>query len=323
MSRKSNKKGGAKARLGTEDSAKRSAGAVPDEAQSALTGERKGGAKARLGTEDSAKRSAGAAHKTADSYYNTLARLGLGMDNLLSSSAYSTLRVTQNQPLLNALYRNDWIAHRIIDSPAEDMIKNWYQLDTMLSPDYLNQYRKEERRTNVKSKLLSGVKWARLYGGAAGLMMLRNQENLLDQPLDAAAIMPGDFRGIQVVDRWNGVSPSLELVEDPDDDEFGMPAFYNFTLATGGTLRVHHSRVLRFPGREMPYAEQQAENWWGTSELEHVFEEINKRNATSANIAQLVFRANLMVYKKDDMDAFLTSTMNTDISWYKKTHPMW
>ena len=64
-----------------------------------------------------------------------------------------------------------------------------------------------------------------------------------------------------------------------------------------GTVKIHHSRVLRFVGRELPYMEMVAENYWGASELEHIWDELQKRNATSANIAQLVFQANITTLK--------------------------
>ena len=36
---------------------------------------------------------------------------------------------------------------------------------------------------------------------------------------------------------------------------------------------------------------------WGASELEHIWEELQKRNATSANIVQLIFQANVTTLK--------------------------
>lgn len=246
-----------------------------------------------------------------DSYVNVPARLGMAENNLLAASGYTISRMTDNMALMTALYRNDWIANRIIDTPAEDMVKNWYTLDTVADPKYLDSYRREERRANIRAKILAGLKWSRLYGGAAGLMMIRGQEEMLDQPLDAAMIMPGDFRGILVLDRWNGVTPSTQLVADPSDDEFGLPEYYDFSLGGGyaqSVVRVHHSRVLPFYGRELPYIERVANNWWGASELEHVYEELTKRNAASANIAQLIFQANLRILKMQDFGQLLTAT---------------
>ena len=53
--------------------------------------------------------------RTTDSYSNPFARLGFGQANLLETSEYPITRMTQNYPLLNSLYRNDWIATKIID----------------------------------------------------------------------------------------------------------------------------------------------------------------------------------------------------------------
>ena len=67
-----------------------------------------------------------------------------------------------------------------------------------------------------------------------------------------------------------------------------------------GTLTIHHSRLLRFNGRPLPRNEAVSENYWGASELEHIWDELQKRSATSANIAQLVFQANITTLKMSD-----------------------
>jgi len=100
-------------------------------------------------------------------------------------------------------------------------------------------------------------------------------------------------------------------VQDISDPDFGTPEYYNFSmtetdLASG--IRVHHSRVLRFTGRELPYVERISESYWGMSELEHVYTELNKRNTSSANIAQLIFQANIRTYKMSDLGELLTAT---------------
>ena len=43
------------------------------------------------------------------------------------------------------------------------------------------------------------------------------------------------------------------------------------------------------------------ENYWGASELEHIWEELQKRSAASANIAQLIFQANITTLKMGDL----------------------
>jgi phage-related protein (TIGR01555 family) len=46
--------------------------------------------------------------------------------------------------------------------------------------------------------------------------------------------------------------------------------------------------------------------YWGASELEHVYEEIVKRDNTSWNIASLVFRASIIATKSEGLEALLS-----------------
>lgn len=40
-----------------------------------------------------------------------------------------------------------------------------------------------------------------MYGGVGDLILLRGQEDELDQPLHLDEIMPGDYKGLLVLDR--------------------------------------------------------------------------------------------------------------------------
>lgn len=244
--------------------------------------------------------------RVADAYQNALARLGMNQPNLLSASEYPLSRLTGDQRLMTSLYRGNWIARRIIDTIAEDMCKNWYSLRGV-SPEMLSRFAREEKRGHVRERVLSALKWARLYGGAAGLMLIEGQEDRLDTPLDPNEIQPGQFRGVWVCDRFSGVTPSGETVCDLTDPDYGLPERYEFS-AQSARYTVHHSRVLRFVSRELPAQEQTCENFWGASELEHVYDELVKRDATSANIAQLIFQANLRVLKMSDFGEILASS---------------
>ena len=66
-------------------------------------------------------------------------------------------------------------------------------------------------------------------------------------------------------------------------------------------MKVHHSRILRFTGRNLPFWEKQQEWYWGESEVEVIFEELKKRDNTSFNIASLIFLANIRVLKMDQL----------------------
>lgn len=244
-----------------------------------------------------------------DSFTNQIARLGLNQPGTMGATDYQLTRLTQNYNLLNILYRNSWISKKVIDTVADDMTKNWVDFTADLKPEQTDRIEKIERKTRTREKINEALKWGRLYGGAACIVMIKGQDNLLD-PLDIDKIMPGDYKGLLVLDRWSGIYPSHDIIRDMDNPEFGLPEYYEIRDESqdNASVRVHHSRVIRFTGRKLPYWEEQAEMIWGASELEHVFEELAKRDNTSWNIASLVFQANLLVNKVKDIDQMSAAT---------------
>lgn len=244
--------------------------------------------------------------KTIDAFQNILSRAGWQADNLLDSTEYPMDRLTQNFNLLNSLYRENWIVRNVIDTIPEDMVKEWIKINSNLDPDEITRFDALMRKTKIKAKILEALKWGRLYGGAAAVIVIEGHEDMLDTPLDYSTIMPDSFKGLIVCDRWCGVYPSSEVVEDISDPDFGLPMYYEWSLDGGANMtRVHHSRILRFTGRELPYWEKLAETSWGASEVEIVYKELIKRDNTSGNIANLIFRANIFGLKMSDLGEML------------------
>ncbi len=236
--------------------------------------------------------------KALDGYSNAAAFLGEASP-LVASGTFIRNHLTAQMDLLTTVYRESWLAKRIIDMPCEDMTRSWYSLSTSMHEEDLHDLSRLEARHSIKQEITNAIRWGRLYGGAIALIVIRGDEYRMEEPLDLDMLLPGCFQGLLVLDRAQGVEPSLELVEDLDDPDFGLPMYYTVQLDLEdlSCVRIHHSRVLRFIGRELPHMETVAENYWGASELEHLWDELQKRSATSANIAQLVFQANITTLK--------------------------
>ena len=107
--------------------------------------------------------------------------------------------------------------------------------------------------------------------------------------------MPDSFAGLLILDRWSGVFPGAELVSDMTDPDFGLPEYYEIRAGENQGLiaKVHHSRILRFTGRNLPYLEKIAEMYWGESEIEPVYEDIVLYDSVMANMGNLTFQANV------------------------------
>lgn len=241
-----------------------------------------------------------------DAFSNPAARLGFGTMDLMQATSYPLTRMTQNYQLLTSLYRDNWIVQNIVATIPDDMIRKWYDVNTAAAPDYIDELRKLETRTQLRKRLLTGMYWGRLYGGAVGVILINGHDDL-SQPLDVGAILPGSFLGLTILDRWTGVYPESTLVSDPADPDFGLPEYYTIRDDENGNLavRVHHSRVVRFIGRELPWLEQVTEVCWGESELEAIYNEIVRRDNVAANIASLTFRANVDYMEMEGLDMLL------------------
>src|SRR6185312_2449099 len=108
-----------------------------------------------------------------DSFSNPAARLGFGTSNMLEATQYPLTRLSRNYILLVSLYRSNWIVRKVVDAKAEDMIKNGWDLDTQQTPEMLDDFNKVCDDTALHAKLIETLKWARLYGGSAALMVIK------------------------------------------------------------------------------------------------------------------------------------------------------
>jgi len=246
---------------------------------------------------------------TIDAFQNSLARIGFGTSNLLEGTQYPLTRLSRNYILMQSLYRNNWIARKIVDGYAEDMIKNWLTLQTDLPPEKITEFDMQVRLTGVRAKLLEAIKWGRLYGGAGAVMIIKGQSDFkqMAEPLDLEAVQLDSFRGLLVFDRWSGITPSATINTDIDKPlEFGLPETYRVNTESGKSFEVHSSRVLRFCNRTLPQWEWQAEQRWGISEYEITYDELKKRDNTSWNLASMIFRANIFAISSPELQQILS-----------------
>lgn len=238
-----------------------------------------------------------------DAFSNPLFRLGYGSQSPLEATEYPLTRMTDNYALLNSLYRDNWVVQNVVGLMVDDMLREWYKIRGSIPPEYLDELERLERMTKIREKINQGLCWGRLYGGAAGLILIKGQESMLDQPLDLETIMPGTFAGLMILDRWSGVVPDMGLVTEMSDPDFNLPEYYTINNAEGHTVaRVHHSRIVRFTGRKLPYLEEIAELYWGESEVEALYKDVVAHDNVSANMAALTFRANINTMEVQNLE---------------------
>ena len=237
---------------------------------------------------------------TKDSFVNFAHNLGIGADNPMTSSGYGFNPITRNRTGLEWIYRGSWLGGIAVDAVADDMTRAGVEIHGSIDPDDIQQIEEKIVSLGVWEGINNTVKWSRLYGGAIGVLLVDGQD--MSTPLRLSTIKKDQFCGICVLDRWM-VDPSLgDLVTD-FGRFLGLPKYYKVIAsphALGGH-KIHYSRCLRLEGLKLPHWQSQAENLWGLSVLERLYDRMIAFDSATTGAAQLVFKSYLRTYKIKDL----------------------
>lgn len=223
-----------------------------------------------------------------DRLVNLVSSMGTAKDKSTAAAWYVN-ELDPAQAL--AAYRSDWIARKVIDIPAFDMVRerrNW-QADNAL----IEKLEAEEARLQLWPKLARAIKLARLYGGSA--LILGTGDTDPSQPLRPDSVSEGGLQFIHVASRYEIAAGQLE--RDPASPRWGEPVSYTM----GGTLTLHPSRVIPFIGAEVP--DLTVGQGWGESVLQAIDDAIKNAGLAAGGIAQLLQEAKVDVFKIPDFMA--------------------
>jgi phage-related protein (TIGR01555 family) len=242
----------------------------------------------------------------SDSFVNFAANLGYGTRNLLAGSSYQLSPISRNHVQLEMMYRGSWLVRQIVDSVAEDMTRAGIMLNTDMTPEDEARLMEKWQHLQLWQRLQGVIKWARLYGGCIGVMMIDGQN--AEEPLRIDTVGRNQFRGLMVLDRWM-VNPSLENTVNDLGPNFGLPKFYNVISDAHSvpSMRVHHSRCIRFEGVDLPYWQKVAENLWGLSVIEPMLDRMYVFDSATMGAGQLVFKAHLRTYSVEGLRQLISS----------------
>lgn len=224
---------------------------------------------------------------------------GLGTERDKAASVYYTDPVIDQQQLV-AAYRGAWLPRKIVDIPALDSCRNWRAWQA--KNGQIEPIEAEEKRLNLKGKVLEARKKARLFGGAALYIDLGDDAA---QPLNPEAVKQRGIRFVTVLTPRQ-LQPG-EIETDPLSTLYGRPRDYQLVAGATGQTTIHPSRLAIFYGNELPDSDMTsgATFAWGDSVLVSVMEAVKQADATSANIASLIFEANVDVVTMEGLMAYV------------------
>ena len=202
--------------------------------------------------DDAHGRERGDAHQIAQgSIVNDITGLG-GSNDKGATARPNTSRVPFWPEELEALYRFNGYARRIVDQlPKDGTRKGWTLTD---STDDAAPLSDDFKRLNPPAAFRTAGMWGRLYGVGAVFIVSKDRTKSLAEPLTADNVQ----EIIALVPLGGQEFSPASWGDDPSLPNFQKPTVYNVhpTFGIAGSGLVHASRVLYFPGNQLPQAIQ-------------------------------------------------------------------
>ena len=236
--------------------------------------------------------------------FQKAAKLGDGLENLVTGLGTSADKNTHNTwsqeyrnndyDSLTARFREDWVAQKICEILPQDMTRKWRLISTP-------EGRQADKEFDIKKKFNDAYKWARVYGTSCILLDVKDGKSL-EAPLRIHRLKTGCIKSLQVVDRTRlfGVGA---VETDPLSVNYGFPEFYQLG---GSAQKIHHSRILRFEGTELPRYQVWRNQWYSDSVLIPMMDMIDNFHVAAASAASLVQEASVDVVKVDGLQDLVT-----------------
>ncbi len=238
-----------------------------------------------------------------DGLENLVAQLGTEQDKRAHSKFVNNkqLSLSGSQEELNAMYRTDWLSGKVVDIIPDDMTREWREFTGDIDPEIVTRLEEEEDRLQLSFNYNLAHKWARLYG-TAFIVISVDDGQTPDKPLDIDKIREGGLRHIKAIDRHRISNAEVVPVADPMDRNFGMPEFYRFSETS---VKIHHSRVIRFDGIRLPFDEFRRNNYFSDSVLSRLYDALINFNTTADSAASMVYETNVDVMKVKGLMGYL------------------
>ncbi len=243
-----------------------------------------------------------------DAWSNNVTGLGTSFDKAQHTSFGRKSRIPDQK--LSDLFHGDDLSRRVVSITPKEMTRKGHILKVPeINDDAKDGLLTETQRLNVNRTMQVGLTWGGLYGGAAGVLGIRDGRDSRE-PVDEENIQGVDF--INIVDK-RYLQP-VEWQNDPMQPDFGEPLVYRITPRTAVgmingsmTVEVHRSRLLIFPGVLTSDDERANNDGWDFSKLQTILPVIRDFQSTWLAVGNLIQEASVGVYKVKDLIGLIAS----------------
>lgn len=217
--------------------------------------------------------------------------------------------ISNMRQLLSQIYVEHGLVQTVVDIPVDDAFRGGVDIKTkQLSEDQLNDLKVQLERQDILSSVVGrALKWNRLYGGAA-IVIITDQDPAT--PLEIEKInekTPLEFRA---VDMWELYWDKQNIDESQQGAQI-LPEDWE-TYNYYGT-KLHKSRVLRMKGLTPPSFIRPRLRGWGFSIVESLVRSINQYLKANDLTFEVLDEFKIDIYKIKNLTQSLLSKNGTEL----------
>lgn len=212
-----------------------------------------------------------------DLLVNVVTALGTPKDK--SAANVHALRLIPPQEL-EAAYRGDWLARKIVDIVPFDMTREWREWQA--EDTEIEKLEAAERELRIRDKVARALQLARLYGGSAIYIGIAGTTDPR-LPLNINTVRAGSIEYLHVLTPLDINVGAID--RDPLSPFYGEPAYYE--IGQGRRVPVHPSRIIRFVGAGLPDP-LRSNQVWGDSILQVVNDAVMAASSSQQHVASLI-----------------------------------
>jgi hypothetical protein len=226
---------------------------------------------------------------------------------LLVSMAGSNL----GREVFETLYEEDPLARKIVDTPAEDMLREGFEVSGDIEvPEAID----------IPATLQKALRWSALHGGSAILIGCNNADR--SQPRTDAR---GPLEFLTVLTCWQLVAHSFYT--NPFAPKYLQPEFFTIATEAAGVQLIHESWVIPFLGLPRASEVSSTGRYWGLSVLQPCLEEMGRVGTSAAAAAAMVNQASIGVFSLtglyDQIASGERETVETRMGYANASKSLW
>jgi len=247
-----------------------------------------------------------------DGWSNILTGLGLGKKDKRTGGAISFTPLTEHEA--EDLFAADTMAQKIVKMLPRDMVREGFRLtssdiDEKILESAMDYF---ERLTSTLNgdKICKAMEWGRMYGGAALVIGTDQDESV--EPLDTDSLRT--ITHLTLMNRYELIAH--DITADPTDENFSYPATYAIQprvtgkgvgMLQAGTVHIHHTRLIKFDGIELPRMTFMKNQYWNDSILNNLKDAIRDFQASYDSAHALILDFAQAVYKVKGLKDIISS----------------